>query len=84
MLTTTQSPQHPLAPILSVIISVTLRASLLEHVRWLISLPRLHWAASALPIHMSVSLFRFPRVQSEIKPRHCVGKCVMVPIDAHQ
>ncbi len=67
MLTTTQSPQHPLAPILSVIISETLRASLLEHVRWLISHPRLHWPASTLPIRMSVSLFRFPHVQSEIK-----------------
>lgn len=84
MLTTTQSPQHPLAPILSVIISETLRASLLERVRWLISRPRLLRTPSASPIRLSVSLLRFPHVQSEIKPKHCVGECVMVPIDAHQ
>lgn len=38
----------------------------------------------SLPLHLSVSLFRFPHVQSEIKLRHCVGEYVTVPIDAHQ
>lgn len=84
MLTTTQSPQHPLAPILGVIISETLRVSLLERLHRLISCPRLLRMPSALPLRLSVSLFRFPHVQSEIKPRHCVGECVKVPIDTHQ
>lgn len=84
MLTTNQSPQHPLAPILSVIISETLRASLLERLHRLILCPRLLRMHSALPLRLSVSLFRFPHVQSEIKLRHCVGECVMVLIDAHQ
>lgn len=55
MLTTNQCPQHPLAPFLNVIISVTLRASLLERLHRLILCPRLLRCTVFLYICLSLS-----------------------------